>query len=323
MLFLIGCDEREDGAKNYDEVRISLQELEMFVQVVKDGLIFVEGGEFQMGDFGAKYGPEQLHYDMDQDSKPLHTVRLSNFYAEKFKVTNQQFQFYLQANGLQLRQDLAGTAFEVISQPNNTPAHMDWYEAEQYCAWLKDVSDLPFSLPTEAQWEYAARSRGQFLMVSTDDGTYKATRVPATEDDGPRGINISSAYDRMSFAETMGWRTDSITPLPVDMFPPNPLGMYSMSDNGQEWVKDWYDADYYKYSPIQDPQGPENPVSKDSYGRDLKVARGQGFANPSWGGGVNVHRNPAEPHGYVDASDMVSIRAKTARCVVNSSEPLK
>ncbi|MNF52210.1 Formylglycine-generating sulfatase enzyme [compost metagenome] len=201
---------------------------------------------------------------------------------------------------------------------------MDWYEAEQYCAWLAEVSDLPFSLPTEAQWEYAARSRGQFRMVATDDGTYKATNDPVTRDwvDGPKGINISSSWDRKAFAKEMGWNTGTLTPLPVDRFPPNPLGLYAMSDNGLEWVKDWYDPNYYQYSPSNDPQGPDEPVFKDYFGRDTKVMRGQDYANPRWGGGVNVHRTPAEPNGYVFAEALVVLGASTARCVVNSKSPV-
>jgi formylglycine-generating enzyme required for sulfatase activity len=103
----------------------------------------------------------------------------------------------------------------------------------------------------------------------------------------------------VAFAKEMGLDTGSFTPLPVDRFPPNPLGLYSMSDNGLEWVKDWYDESYYTYSPVNDPQGPDKPVSKDYYGRDTKVARGQAFADPLWGGGVNVHRTPAEPNGML------------------------
>ncbi|WP_449106618.1 formylglycine-generating enzyme family protein [Pseudomonas mohnii] len=137
-----------------------------------------------------------MPYDADKDSKPLHKVELTSYSIEKVKVTNRAFQFYLKYSGLKLRQDVAGNRFEIFSMPPNNPAHMDWYEAEKYCKWLADISNLPYALPTEAQWEYAARSRGRFLMVATDDGTYKTTRVPASEHDGPRGINISTTWDR-------------------------------------------------------------------------------------------------------------------------------
>ncbi|WP_449105331.1 formylglycine-generating enzyme family protein [Pseudomonas mohnii] len=120
----------------------------------------------------------------------------------------------------------------------------------------------------------------------------------------------------------MGWRTAGLSSLPVDKFPPNPLGLYSMSDNGLEWVNDWYDPEYYRHSPLKDPQGPDKPMFKDYFGRDTKVVRGQAFADPCWGGGVNVHRTAAEPHGYEWDDGSPYLSSKTARCVVNSPKPV-
>ncbi|WP_449104522.1 formylglycine-generating enzyme family protein [Pseudomonas mohnii] len=319
-LVLAGCEQTEVSIPPSGN-GTSSRELEELVRTVKTNLVFVEGGEFLMGDYGVEHGPEGLPYDADKDSKPLHRVELTSYSIEKFKVTNRVFQLYLKYNELQLRQDVAGIQYKTFSVAPNNPAHMDWYEAEKYCKWLADISDLPFALPTEAQWEYAARSRGQFLMVATYDGTYKATRVPATEHDGPRGINISTTWDREAFAKEMGWKTAGLSSLPVDKFPPNPLGLYSMSDNGLEWVNDWYDPDYYQYSPLKDPQGPDKVMFKDKLGRDTKVVRGQALANPAWGGGVNVHRTAAEPHGLLFDNDLAYLSSKTARCVVNSPKP--
>jgi len=322
VLILVGC-EQWDTAKSTHEVRVVPNELDEFVGLIEDNLVFVEGGKFLMGDYGQQYGPEKLPYDADKDSKPLHRVQLTGYSVEKYKVTNHAFQFYLKSNGLHLRQDAAGINFERFSSPPNNPAHMDWYEADRYCRWLADISSLPFALPTEAQWEYAARSRGQYLMVATDDGTYKVASELKTGERGPRGVNISTSWDRRAYAKEMGWRTAGLTPLPVNKFPPNPLGLYSMSDNGQEWIKDWYDPDYYTRSPLKDPQGPDKPMHKDYYGRTTKVVRGQGFADPAWGGGVNVHRASADPSGRMNDDDLAYLSSKTARCVVNSPKPLK
>ncbi len=319
LLVMSGCTESSDksGALSGE---VDSQELRTFVEGVIDNLVFVEGGKFLMGDFGSQFGPDKVQYDGDKDSKPLHEVALTSYSIEKFKVTNKDFQFYLRSNGRQLRAVEEGNQEDwlAISSTPNTPAHMDWYEADQYCRWLAQVTELPFALPTEAQWKYAARSRGQYLPVATDDGTYKTTRAPATEYDGPRGINISTHYDRLEISEQMGWRTGGRTPLPVDRFPPNPLGVYSMSDNGLEWTNDWYDPDYYKHSPVNDPTGPSEPVGKDYFGRVTKVMRGQDYANHAWAIGANVHRTPAEPHGYVFAYDLAILTTSTARCVVNS-----
>jgi formylglycine-generating enzyme required for sulfatase activity len=325
LLFSIlgGCDQSSDEARAIQSN--SSKELDDFVEKIKDGLIFVGGGEFLMGDYGEKYGPEKLPYDLEAHSKPLHKVGLAGFSIGKFKITNQEYKIYLKYNGLDLKAVGKGNQkdWQDISMTPNTPAHMDWYEAEKYCAWLEEISGLPFALPTEAQWEYAARSRGQFLMVATDDGTYRATNTPSTEDDGPRGINISSSTDRIFFAKKMGWKTGSFTPLPVDSFPPNPLGLYAMSDNGLEWVKDWYDPKYYQSSPAIDPQGPSGPVFKDYFQQDMKVARGQAFANPIWGGGANIFRTAAEPNGYAFGDGVPYLSTMTARCVVNGVLPGK
>jgi formylglycine-generating enzyme required for sulfatase activity len=328
-VFLVGC-EQSSKPLNASESNVSAQELQAFLKKIKSNLVFVEGGEFLMGDYGLQYGPEKLSYDWDMDSKPVHRVELSNYSMSKYKITNNEYQFYLRLNGLRLRQD-ASEKLTVISTAPNTPAHLDWFEAEQYCGWLANISNFPFSLPTEAQWEYAARSRGQFFSVATDDGTYKATNDEVTEnwEDGPKGVNISTSWDRKAFAKKMGWNTRTLTPLPVDQFPPNPLGLYAMSDNGFEWVKDWYDPTYYEYSPIKDPQGPDKPVyiDKISYNKYAKVLRGKDYADPQWGGGVNVHRHYSSPDGIfrssISSGGILSLGDKTARCVVNHAHPIK
>ena len=331
LVFISGC-EQTANQDSHAPAEVSADELLRFISQVKGNLVFVEGGDFLMGDYGVQHGPERLPYDADKDSKPLHRVELSSYSIDRFKITNHAYQFYLKSNGLKLREVESWDEkdWRDINSEPTVPAHLDWYEAEKYCSWLARISDLPFSLPTEAQWEYAARSRGQFLMVATDDGTYKATNDPVTEswESGPKGINISSSSDRSTFGKQMGWKTDLLTPLPVDRFPPNPLGLYSMSDNGYEWVKDWYDPDYYQYSPTKDPQGPASPTFKDpaSNNKHAKVLRGLDYADPRWGGGVNVQRSYSSPDArypsFVTEGEILLISDKTARCVVNVAGPL-
>ncbi|MCQ3032710.1 formylglycine-generating enzyme family protein [Pseudomonas syringae] len=323
-LSLEGCEQAATTVERL-HVAVTDAELQQFVASIKSNLIFVEGGEFLMGDFGAQYAPERAPYDRDQDSKPLHRVELSSYSISKLKVTNSEFQLYLKHNGLTLREKgrASKSEWDSINSAHNTPAHIDWYEAEQYCNWLGSVMELPFALPTEAQWEYAARSRGQFFMVATDDGTYKAEpRSLLTKDYSPKGINISTNGDRVEFAKGRGWKTGFYTPLPVNMFPPNSMGIYSMSDNGYEWVRDWYDPDYYKKSPSKDPQGPDNPVFRDKFGYFTKVMRGQDYADTYLGGGINVYRTPEDPYGRFGESSSIYLADKTMRCVVNSSAPV-
>ena len=291
-------------------------ELQSLIHQVKANLVFVEGGDFLMGDFGAKYGPEKIQLDTEKDSKPLHKVTLNSYSISKFKTTNQEYQLYLKLNGLQLKQEdnsLLQEWADTLNKLPDTPAHMDWYDAEKYCTWLGKVSGLPFALPTEAQWEYAARSRGQFIIAGTNSGVLEMKSIN-------RGINISGSLDREEFAKKMGLAGGTRVALPVDSYPPNPLGLYDMAGNGLEWINDWYDPDYYKNSPIVDPQGPEKPVFKrredidDTEEKYQKVLRGAATSGPF--NGLTVARFKYSP-------DTKLTFVTAVRCVVNSPQPVK
>ena len=287
-----------------------------------------------MGNYGASDGYDIAYLQASTHNNPAHRVELSSYSIAKFKTTNMAYQLYLRSKGLPLRIPASSYTkdWASISTTQNIPANVDWYEAHGYCKWLAEISGLPFALPTEAQWEYAARSRGQFLAVATDDGTYKITDDPYNEDGryGPKGINTSTTRDRKAFAAEKGWRLGIITPLPVDRYPPNSLGLYSMSDNGLEWVQDWYDPNYYRYSPLKDPQGPVGPVYKDesSANQFAKVLRGAAMADPRWPEAMNLVRDFRSPDGYMlgygpDEPNSLLISDKTVRCVVNSPRPIE
>jgi formylglycine-generating enzyme required for sulfatase activity len=303
---LSGCDEKTAAVVHTHSAEDNAR-LQQFIEGVKSQLVFVQGGEFLMGDFGEKYGREHLQYDSRQDSKPLHRVELSSYSLSKFKASNQQYQFYLAWNGLKGRQIDRKYWTDRASIPD-TPARVDWNEAAQYCTWLAKVTNLPFSLPTEAQWEYAARSRGQYFAAPTNDGTLRI--------EGRKGINVATGADAEEYAKRVGNSLGGLTPLPGDFRPPNPLGIYDMAGNGWEWVMDWYDPDYYQHSSIKDPQGPDKPVFKDTEGYYTRVLRGQDISN--WWGGLTMTRFKADPesHRYPPVD-------KTVRCAVNSAQPVK
>ncbi|MCU6674766.1 formylglycine-generating enzyme family protein [Leclercia adecarboxylata] len=309
VLPLVSCDQQKQAAKVPEKPGA---ELSNFIAEIKENLIYVEGGEFLMGDYGEQYGPEHLPYDARQHSKPLHKVELTGYSIGKFKTSNKEYQFYLAYNNLPGRDvDLrsrTGQRWREMNMTPETPAHVDWFEAEKYCQWLAVITELPFSLPTEAQWEYAARSRGRFVIVPTDDGTIQIKER--------NGINITTSDDREIFAREQGTRLGILSPMPRDARPPNPLGIYDMVGNGWEWIKDWYDPDYYKYSPVKDPQGPEKPVFKDIYGNYTKVIRSQDFSGPRRG--ATIFRFDSDPANEGDLPD-----DKTVRCVVNSADPIK
>lgn len=114
----------------------------------------------------------------------------------------------------------------------------------------------------------------------------------------------------------MGTTLDVSSPLPGDLYPPNPLGIYDMAGNGWEWVKDWYDPDYYKSSPVQNSQGPEKPIFKDSRGNYTKVIRSQDFSGPRRGATIVRFNSDPLNQGYLPSD-------KTVRCVVNSPVPIE
>ncbi|HBV2905412.1 TPA: formylglycine-generating enzyme family protein, partial [Citrobacter freundii] len=239
---MAGCDQKAASVTplHSAEDQARLQE---FVAQIKSEQVFVEGGEYLMGDFGEEYGVERLQYDGRKDSKPLHRVELSSYSLSKFKASNQQYQFYLAWNGLKDREvkgRITRQKWNEMGQIPDAPAHVDWNEAERYCAWLGGVTGLPFSLPTEAQWEYAARSRGKYVVAPTDDGTIRI--------ENRKGINIATELDTEEYAKKTGSTLKWLSPLPRDFRPPNPLGIYDMAGNGWEWMKDWYDPEYYSHS---------------------------------------------------------------------------
>ncbi len=309
VLPLVSCDQQKQVAKVPEKPGA---ELSSFIAEIKENLVYVEGGEFLMGDYGEQYGPEHLPYDARQHSKPLHKVELTGYSIGKFKTSNKEYQFYLAYNNLpgrniDLRSGL-GQLWREVNMTPETPAHVDWFEAENYCRWLATITKLPFSLPTEAQWEYAARSRGKFVNVPTDNGTIQIKER--------KGINITTSDDREIFAREQGTRLGILSPMPRDARPLNPLGIYDMAGNGWEWIKDWYDPDYYKYSPVKDPQGPEKPVFKDNQGNYTRVIRSQDYSGPRRGATIFRFFSDPANKGYLPGN-------KTVRCAVNSSSPLK
>ncbi|WP_343645667.1 formylglycine-generating enzyme family protein [Enterobacter sp.] len=313
FLLLQGCDQ-SSGSQTATAPEYDAQDkarLEQFIQQIKSELVYVQGGEFLMGDFGEEYGPEKLPYDGKKDSKPLHKVELSSYSLGKFKTSNWQYQFYLSWNHLKGRvikgsRNMAN--WQEMAQTANTPAHVDWNEANQYCRWLGKITGLPFSLPTEAQWEYAARNRGQYVVAPTDDGTIRI--------EDRKGINVATEDDVEGYSQSVGTSLGNLSPVPGDFRPPNPLGIYDMAGNGWEWMKDWYDPDYYSHSPVKDPQGPEKPVFKDSDGYFTKVLRSQDFSGPRRG--LTMVRYNADPESrYYPPVD------KTVRCAVNSEQRIK
>ncbi|NRB57803.1 MAG: SUMF1/EgtB/PvdO family nonheme iron enzyme [Salinicola sp.] len=292
-LSLVACGDGQADSKNQ-------QAVDALIKKTKDELVRVEGGTFQMGDFGPidpnlKGSDKGLPYSADQDNKPLHEVTLDTFYMSPTKVTYADYDVYTQATG---KDKINSTSkFEMQFRQDNVPAGVDWYQAKDYCDWLAKETSLPFSLPTEAQWEYAARSGGKFIPYGTSTGTLeKGTSIPTQADVD----KSTSAGDNSIYA-----------PYPVRLYPPNGLGIYQMGDNGYAWVIDWYQSDYYKNSPRKNPQGPSSGNEKVVRG----LAPGEGL-----GGRLTMERYHRKPDLTSSGNDKGTAVPYTFRCVVNVKE---
>jgi formylglycine-generating enzyme required for sulfatase activity len=131
--------------------------------------------------------------------------------------------------------------FSIKARQPKRPAGVSWYGAKAYCQWLGKLTKLPFDLPTEAQWEYAARSGGKRVLFATDNGKIERPR---------------------NFPKDWSHEMEQPPPAEVGSYPANPAGLYGMSEDNEEWVNDWFDEEYYKKSPKNNPQGPTSGTKK-------------------------------------------------------------
>ena len=187
------------------------------------GMVFIKGGSFEMGDtFG----------DGKRNELPVHKVIVSDFYLSKTEVTVAEFQSFCNSTGRAMPRQPAW------NYEDHPVVSVSWHDANAYCKWIGA------KLPTEAEWEYAARNGGEKVKY-------------------PNGNKLTN--NDANFIGVSGidqWTKTS----PVASFAPNKLGIYDMAGNVSEWCADWYDEDYYRRSPKNDPTGP-------SVGRE-RVLRG-------------------------------------------------
>lgn len=264
------------------------------IKKTKSNLVYIKGGTFKMGDFGSISTLDKLPYTSQDESKPLHDVDLDSFSIGKYKVTYEEFDIYTKSTGARRIAEFANE--RDYRKIPNVPAGVNWQEAKNYCLWLGKLTNLPFDLPTEAQWEYAARSGGKYHPWATDNGHYE------------EGRNVASYEQR----ESMMPGISSPNVYPIAKFPPNPIGLYDMSSNGRDWVNDWFSATYYQQSPRKNPQGPKT-------GKE-KVIRG---LEGDYATAVTMYRQKAPPNKkvvYIGKQPFSDREADIGfRCVLNST----
>ncbi len=191
---------------------------------VNMSLVFIPAGEFEMG------SPlEELKRD---DDEAQHRIKITKpFYMGKFEVTQLQYRIIMNENPSKFTGD-------------NLPVHnVNWYEAARFIKRLSDRTGLKFRFPTEAEWEYACRA-----------GTTTAFNTGETLDSDLANYDGTEAYGTGIAGKELKRTTK------VGSYPPNAFGLYDMHGNVWEWCADVYDKNYYKVTPTNDPQGPQQNV---------------------------------------------------------------
>lgn len=264
-----------------------------------DNMIFVEGGEFEMGDFGWPYDDDPAdmctwpcgvdrenmgNITSDGEDDFTHIVRLSSYHLSKYQAELGDFDLFFLSRGkptfnpeLRKREDL-----QFLFQPNLPAFTQDWQEGKDYCAWLAELSGYPVDLPTEAQWEFAARNRGKYVAFPTDSGS----------------LDYGRNFPHPNEADTFR----------VDKYLPTPLGFFNLSGNATDWVNDWFGDNYYQISPLENPKGPSEGT--------LRIRRGAGVWDDPVLSASTVNRWPHQPK--------LSHYSSTAgfRCSIQSDHPL-
>lgn len=198
--------------------------------------IDVPGGTFWMG------GGERAN------ERPRHRVAISAFRLARTQVTRACYQLFLDATGHAPPPFWDEPAFADPRMPAVGPS---WEDAASYCRWLGERIGEAVWLPTEAQWEHAAKAGREVLYPWGDDPPESLPDYERRWQDGPE---------------------------PVDAYPSlHPRGFLGLGENVHEWCADWYDAGYYTVSAERDPQGPATGRRRASRGgawrHAIKVSR--------------------------------------------------
>lgn len=198
-------------------------------------MVEIKGGSFYFGRFDTEYGEQR--YAEQQFNYPLESreVSIDDYAMTKYQVTYADYAIYTRANSKDPVEVTDPKQKEL--KEDRVPVLLTWQEARDYCQWLGKASGKTMDLPTEKQWEYAARNRGQFILYPTDTGIVEPGKNVPLETDKERA-DYSVLEDKL---------------MSVGKFPPNPLGLYDLASNGTEWTRDiyqetgyWADNDKYK-----------------------------------------------------------------------------
>ena len=197
-------------------------------QKIDQDMVRVEGGEFLMGSDSNQ---------ANKAEKPVHLVSINNFSISKFEVTQELFE------------SVMGSSLSYFQSPDIPVNNLSWQQANFFIEKLNEMTGETYRLPTEAEWEYAARGGklSQGYIYS-----------------GSNNIDDVAWYSKNAKNQAH----------PVGMKQPNELGLYDMTGNVGEFVSDAYDDNFYRYSPQDNPTNAREEAS----GLAHKSVRGSSFS---------------------------------------------
>jgi formylglycine-generating enzyme required for sulfatase activity len=251
----------DKGAKESATGQKQSQEKPALPRPPEGSMVSIPAGEFTMGS-----------QDGDSDERPAHQVYVDAFSIDVYEVTVGQYAEFLRSG--EGRAPLDWKTMNQSAHQKRPVANVDWADAAAYCKWAGK------RLPTEAEWEKAARG--------TDGRLFPWGNDPPTPFHANYGKAGSHDYETLAPVGTLEAGK-------------SPYGTYDMAGNVWEWVSDWYDSDYYKSSPSQNPAGP-------SMG-GFKVIRGG-----SW---TSSLRNLRSADRYWDPPSFRSLYFPGFRCAKN------